>query len=157
MEINKTHNIILTTGLLEKLEIDEILSVIYHEIRHISMKHADKIAIFRPIMNVLLLPIIFIVFYLCSRYDIPYITCVIFLFVFFDLYMIIFEYTGHLLSINQEYNADKYSIGNSSKECLISALEKIMNDESSLDSNEKRYNKLFQIKQRINKAKKIKP
>jgi Zn-dependent protease with chaperone function len=156
VKINKTHNIILTAGLLNKLEIDEILSVIYHEIGHIKMKHADMTALFRPIMNILLLPIIFIIFYLCSRYNISYITCVIFLFVFFDLYMIIFEYSGHLLSMNQEYNADKYSAGNSSKKYLISALEKIINDESFSHFNEKTYNKLFQIEQRINNAKKIK-
>jgi Zn-dependent protease with chaperone function len=156
VKIKKTHNIILTAGLLNKLEIDEILSVIYHETGHIKMKHADKTALFRPIMNILLSSIIFIIFYLCHRHNISCITCVIFLFVFFDLYMIIFEYTGHLLSINQEYNADKYSTGYSSKKYLISALEKIMNDESSPDSNGKIYHKLSQIELRINKAKKIK-
>jgi Zn-dependent protease with chaperone function len=156
VKIKKTHNIILTTGLLDKLEIGEILSVIYHEIAHINMKHVCKAALFRPVMNILLSPIIFIIFYLCSRYNISCITCVVFLFVFFDLYMIIFEYTGHLLSINQEYNADKYSMENSSNKCLISALEKIINDESLPDSSEEIHNKLSQIEQRIHKAKKIK-
>jgi Zn-dependent protease with chaperone function len=156
VKIKETHNIILTAGLLDKLEIDEILSVIYHETGHIKMKHADKTALFRPVMNILLSPILFIIFYLCHRYNISSITCVIFLFIFFDLYMVIFEYTGYLLSINQEYNADKYSTLYSSKKNLISALEKIMNDESSPGSNGKIYHKLSQIEQRINKAKKIK-
>lgn len=131
----KTKRIALFDTLLEKLTIDEILSVLAHEVGHNKLKHVIKSMIFGIATNLLMFFLLSVFIGregLYQAFQVEgtpiYAGLVFFFFIFTPLSMII-GLISKQLSRKHEYQADAYAVKTTgNRESMISSLKKLTVD-----------------------------
>ncbi len=119
------YKIIITSSLISKFDTAEITSIIYHEIGHCKMNHANTLSILKLVNNVLLIMVSYLIFKICIFSDYNYVSGFILLYIIIDGYLSIFKYINTRILWKQEYSADSYSTAKFSSDALVGALYKL--------------------------------
>lgn len=135
----KFKRVVLFDTLLEKLEKDELLAVLAHELGHYSHKDILK--------NMLLMGILLFAFFaFFSSLNLNENSSgllLILIFLFSPLFFAFFEPLLSFLSRKNEFSADKFSSTLQNKEALISALSKLGSENSSFPLSHKIYSFVY--------------
>jgi len=117
-------NIALTTGLIDLLDAEELLSVIRHELSH--LKHKDYITVTFGSTYILLIKYFIPLLLLLYIEDLLQVTYILLFYLFGAPYLIL-----NSLSRSREYLADARAISVGGKQDLINALNKVSKSEMS--------------------------
>ncbi|MFA4640334.1 M48 family metallopeptidase [Pyrococcus kukulkanii] len=106
-------DVYVTEGLLEKLDRDEVIAVIAHELGHVKKKHLFKDSIISIVAVALAI--------IPMNLDLP--VWVVIGGVLLSIALIIYDFT--VLRLKNEYEADEFAAKIAGKEHIISALKKL--------------------------------
>jgi Zn-dependent protease with chaperone function len=117
------HQIILSSSALDKLDANEIISLIGHEIGHVKERRLLQFSS-GIMINVMLLLFFYIILKYCTLQGYSMCLSIVLCIAFCDIYMLFIKYIKSCISRAKEYMADRYSCAIYPKEYLISALRK---------------------------------
>lgn len=137
--------VVLFDTLLAKLETNEILAVLGHELGH--FKHKDILKMIA--LSALMLFVIFFVFgnIPASVYDALGINgsggTIVFLILFSSVFSLIFSPIIGIFSRNNEFNADKFGAQMQNKKDMISALKKLGSENKAFPKSHPLYSAIY--------------
>lgn len=118
--------VIITTGAIEKLSVEEINAIIAHENAHAVLKHLDKQSILKLFCNFMLSVALNTTIWVCVLNSIPIISCIYITTISFEILMDYIAVINNYYTNKHEFDADIFTCNAGFKRGLLSTLEKIL-------------------------------
>lgn len=127
--------VIITTGAIQKLSVEEINAIIVHENAHAVLKHSDKQNAIRLSCNFILVAILNIIIWISEQNSIPIISCICITTISFEILMDYISVINNYYTNKHEFDADIFTCNSGFKSGLLSTLEKILIKKKESDGN----------------------
>ncbi len=118
--------VIITTGAIQKLSVEEINAIIVHENAHAVLKHPDKQNTIRLLCNFMLVVALNTTIWVCELNSIPIISCICITTISFEILMDYIVVINNYYTNKHEFDADIFTYNAGFKRGLLSTFEKIL-------------------------------
>lgn len=125
--------VIITTGAIQKLSVEEINAIIIHENAHAVLKHTDKQNAIRLLCNFILVAVLNTIMWVCELKSIPIISCICIMTISFEILMDYIAVINNYYTNKHEFDADIFTCNAGFKYGLLSTFDKMLSEKKVAD------------------------